>query len=82
MAKKDFSWNYWGMTYRGKFKRTLVMIPIAIVAGVIAPFYTEAQYGSRMIGYGFDVLLVVVGVAQLAYNWVKMRSEESVDSEE
>lgn len=33
-GKKDHSFNYWKMNYRGRFRRTKVMVPIAIVVCV------------------------------------------------
>lgn len=28
MSKKDIAVNYWKMSYKGKFKRTLYIIPV------------------------------------------------------
>ncbi|WP_193903114.1 hypothetical protein [Bifidobacterium catulorum] len=75
-GKKDKSLIYWNMNYKGKLRRTWVMLPICIVVGVIAPFYTANQYGSVMVGIVFDIVLAVVFVLQLLYN-MKMAKREA-----
>ncbi|MBW3088638.1 hypothetical protein KIH77_07845 [Bifidobacterium sp. 82T24] len=74
-GKKDKSLIYWNMNYKGKLRRTWVMLPICIIVGIIAPFYTANQYGSVMLGIVFDVVLAVVWVLQLLYNMKKAKSE-------
>lgn len=76
MAKKENSWNYWEMNYKGKFKRTLVMIPICIVLCIVAPFYTDYEYDTIWIGVVVDIVLVVTCIAQLIYTYKKMKEEE------
>ena len=75
-GKKDRSFNYWSMNYKGKLRRTWVMLPICIVVGIIAPFWTANEYGSMMMGFVLDVVLAVVWVLQLLYNMRKAREEE------
>lgn len=75
-GKKDKSLIYWSMNYKGKLRRTWVMLPICIIIGVVAPFYTASAYDSIVLGLGFDVLLAVVWVCQLLYNMKKAREEE------
>lgn len=75
-GKKDRSPIYWNMNYKGKLRRTWVMLPICIIIGVAAPFYTASAYDSIVLGLGFDVLLAVVWVCQLLYNMKKAREEE------
>lgn len=75
-GKKDRSLIYWNMNYKGKLRRTWVMLPICIIVGVIAPFYTAAEYGSVLLGVVIDVVLAVTWVLQLLYNMRKAREEE------
>ena len=75
-GKKDKSPIYWNMNYKGKLRRTWVMLPICIIIGVAAPFYTASEYDSIVMGLAFDVLLAVVWVCQLLYNMKKAREEE------
>ncbi|PJM74213.1 hypothetical protein CS006_03565 [Bifidobacterium primatium] len=75
-GKKDKSLIYWNMNYKGKLRRTWMMVPICIVLMVVAPFYTANEYGSVMVGIVFDVVLFVVMVLQLLYNMKKAKEEE------
>lgn len=75
-GKKDKSWIYWDMNYKGKLRRTWVMLPICIVIGIVAPFYTNSLYGSIWYGIVFDVILAVVFVAQLIYNMNMTKQEQ------
>ncbi|OZG58145.1 hypothetical protein BTIS_0993 [Bifidobacterium tissieri] len=75
-GKKDRSFNYWSMNYKGKLRRTWVMLPICIIVGIIAPFWTASEYGSMMVGIVIDIVMAVVWVLQLLYNMRKAREEE------
>lgn len=75
-GKKDKSLIYWNMNYKGKLRRTWVMLPICIIIGIIAPFYTAMEYGSILLGVVIDVVLAVTWVLQLLYNMRKAREEE------
>lgn len=74
-GKKDKSLIYWEMNYAGKLRRTWVMLPICIIVGVAAPFYTNMEYGSIAIGIVLDVILAVTWVAQFLYTRSKAAEE-------
>lgn len=75
--KKDRSLVYWNMNYQGKLRRTKQLIPICVVLAIAAPFWTQWDSGSMLPGLAFSVLLVVVAVAQYAYNKKKADEEEA-----
>lgn len=75
-GKKNNSWNYWQMNYRGRFRRTKKMIPFIIalcvlllILGVLADDLSQALV--------WIVLLAVVGVAQYFYTKKKADEEEA-----
>ena len=74
-GKKDKSLIYWEMNYAGKLRRTWVMLPICIIVGVAAPFYTSMEYDSIAIGLVLDVILAVTWVAQFLYTKSKAAEE-------
>ncbi|NMN00651.1 hypothetical protein G1C96_1230 [Bifidobacterium sp. DSM 109958] len=74
-GKKDKSLIYWSMNYRGKRRRTLVMLPLCVIIGVIAPFYCINEYGSVWPAVAFDVILAVTWVAQYLYTTKKAQEE-------
>ncbi|MBB5182540.1 hypothetical protein [Catenisphaera adipataccumulans] len=75
MSKKDKSFNYWSLTYQGKYERTRKMIPLVIVIAVLAPFFTSAAYDSTGVGIVFDVILIVTLILQLSYTKKKAMAE-------
>lgn len=75
-GKKNNSWNYWQMNYRGRFRRTKKMIPFIIalcvlllILGVLADDLSQALV--------WIVLLAAVGVAQYFYTKKKADEEEA-----
>lgn len=51
------------------------MLPICIIVGVAAPFYTSMEYDSIAIGLVLDVILAVTWVAQFLYTKSKAAEE-------
>lgn len=68
--KKDKSIIYWKMNYKGKFRRTLWMIPFVIILCILLPLCL----GSSWIIY--DIILVAILLSQLWYTYNKMKFEE------
>lgn len=68
--KKDKSIIYWNMNYKGKFRRTLWMIPFVIILCILLPLCL----GSSWIIY--DIIMVVILIWQLWYTYNKMKFEE------
>lgn len=68
--KKDKDVIYWKMNYKGKFKRTLVFIPIVIILCFATPFFMGPGWPL------YDVVLVAVLIWQLVYTYKKMKEEE------
>ena len=65
--------NYWRLSYRRKFIRTLWMVPfaIAVVLGAVA-------FNWRPLGippWAFAVLFTFMFVAQVGYNYVRWKAE-------
>ena len=73
--KKDKSIIYWNMNYKGKFRRTVWIIPI----GVILCFLTPLFMGSFWFIY--DIILIVVLIWQLRYTYKMMKIEEKKSKE-
>lgn len=68
---RDSNFNYWNLNYRGKFIRTLWMIPIGVL-GLILLFIIGAQIITIK---ALSVLFIVILIAQLIYNYVKWKNE-------
>ena len=75
MMKKDKDIVYWKMNYKGKFKRTLWLIPMVIILCFLTPLFMGPYW------LVYDVLMVVVLIWQLIYTYRKMKSEERSDEE-
>lgn len=73
--KKDKSIIYWKMNYKGKFRRTLWMIPFVIILCILLPLCL----GSSWIIY--DIIMIAVLVWQLWYTYNKMKLEEKNSNE-
>lgn len=73
--KKDKSIIYWNMNYKGKFRRTLWMIPFVIILCILMPLCL----GSSWIIY--DIILIGVMIWQLRYTYNKMKLEERTSNE-
>ena len=58
------------MNYKGKFRRTLWMIPFVIILCILLPLCL----GSSWIIY--DIIMVVILIWQLWYTYNKMKFEE------
>ncbi len=68
---RDRGFNYWNLNYRGKFIRTLWMIPLCIVV-ILLMSVTGTQFLNII---ALSVLFIVILVAQLIYNYVKWKNE-------
>lgn len=73
--KKDKSIIYWNMNYKGKFRRTLWMIPLVIILCFLTPLFM----GSFWLIY--DIILVAILLCQLWYTYNKMKLEEKTSNE-
>ena len=71
MKKKEKDLIYWKMDYKGKFKRTLLFIPIVLVLCFLTPLFM----GQSWLFY--DILMIIVLIWQLIYNYKKMKKEDS-----
>ena len=67
---KDKAIVYWNMNYKGKFRRTLWFIPIVVILCFLTPLFM----GHFWIVY--DIILVLILVWQLKYNYKMMKLEE------
>lgn len=73
--KKDKSIIYWKMNYKGKFRRTLWMIPFVIILCILLPLCL----GSSWIIY--DIIMIAILIWQLWYTYKKMKLEERTSNE-
>ena len=64
--------NYWKLSYKEKFKRTIWMIPICAFL-IIQSFIIDVHL---IITYGFSIGLILVGSIQLIYTYQKWENEE------
>ncbi|MBS7009107.1 hypothetical protein [Anaerostipes sp.] len=69
-TQKKFS--YWDLDYKGKFKRTLWMLPLVIIFCILSPFL--AQYS--ILPIWFPALLIVIFIAQAVYTYAMWKKEE------
>ncbi|WP_067729862.1 hypothetical protein [Oceanobacillus damuensis] len=70
---RDTGLNYWKLNYRGKFIRTLWMIPIGIIA-IILLYIADAPIQITII---LSVLIFVSTIVQLIYTYVKLKNESN-----
>lgn len=68
---KGFEFFYDRLTYRRKFIRTLWLIPIGIVVGVIV------TYISVIVSLFYWVVLIITAEKQLKYNFMMWKKEEN-----
>lgn len=75
MTKKDKDVIYWNMNYRGKFRRTLWMIPVAVILCFLTPLFMGSLW------FVYDIILVAVLIWQVCYTYKKMKEEEAKEIE-
>lgn len=68
--KKDKSIIYWNMNYKGKFKRTLWLIPLVVILCFLTPLFM----GRFWLIY--NIILVAILIWQLLYTYKMMKLEE------
>lgn len=64
--------NYWNLSYKEKFKRTIWMIPISAFL-IIQMFIIDFPL---RITYFFSMALILVGGSQLIYTYRKWKKEQ------
>lgn len=69
MAKKNKAFIYWQMNYKGKFRRTLYLIPIVVIICILSPLFLGKFW------YIYDIILTITLILQLIYTYKKMRIE-------
>ncbi len=74
--KKDKSVIYWNMSYKGKFRRTLWFIPVAIILCFITPLFMGRFW------FIYDIILIVVLIWQLIYTYKMMKIDEQKSKKE
>ena len=82
---KGFELNYWKLSYRRKFIRTIWTTPFAIIV-CVAAFYLKAGYYdtetsvlSKYVEIDPILLSIIMGIVyvwQLVYNYNKWKKEE------
>lgn len=68
---KGFQLNYWKLSYRRKFFRTLWLTPICVI--VLLLLYAANPQEWYL---GVLVLVFIVNIIQLAYTYTKWKAEE------
>ena len=71
---KGFVLNYWRLSYRRKFIRTLWMIPVCICAIVL--LWIKLSTTTAMI---WTLIIVLIEIIQLAYTFKKWKSEQRLE---
>lgn len=59
--------NYWNLSYKAKFKRTLFMVPLAVLS-IILLLLTDLPIATTIT---LSVILIVTTAAQLIYTYKK-----------
>ena len=72
---KGFEFNYWNLSYRRKFIRTLWMIPWILLAA----FLVYVRTNSPVISVALAVVLAVIEIIQAAYNYCKWKGEQPTE---
>lgn len=71
---KGYEWNYWKLSYRRRFIRTLWLIPIVLLASLFICYNTKSIFIKVVI----ISILVIMGAIQLIYNNRKYQKENEV----
>ncbi|MCZ8537171.1 hypothetical protein M9R32_08270 [Paenisporosarcina quisquiliarum] len=72
---RDGGFNYWKLSYRKKFIRTLWMIPVAIFLS-IQMIVMDIQSNFSVFLF---VLFIVTFIVQLIYTYIKWKSETQIN---
>lgn len=68
--------NYWDLDYKGKFKRTLLILPLVFIICFLSPFIFDGP----LLSIGFPVLASIVWVVQAIYTYVMWKKSENNSS--
>lgn len=69
---KGFKLNYWNLSYRRKFIRTLWQIPLVLLAIGLSILTVDNIFFNRIV----PILLVIILIWQLIYNYTKWKNDE------
>lgn len=67
---RRFEWNYWKLSYKGKFIRTLCTIPLVVILSVYICYTNNPIHVKTVL----ILALVVIWAIQLIYNYLRYRS--------
>lgn len=65
--------NYWNLSYRKKFIRTLWMTPFTFIAIVLIFLYGEFSIGIKIV---FNAFVFLTWLIQLLYTYQKSKTEK------
>lgn len=71
---KGFAFNYYKLSYRRKFLRSLTTLPITIVFVIIIYLLTD---WSMLVNLMLGVILLVLFVGQMIYNYYMWKKNEA-----
>lgn len=71
---KGFAFNYYKLSYRRKFIRSLIMLPISIIVISVIYFITDWNLLVNLI---LGVILLVLFVGQMIYNYYMWKRNEA-----
>lgn len=69
MTKKNNAYIYWQMTYKGKFRRTLYLIPVGIIVCILSPLFLGKFW------YIYSIIITITLILQLIYTYKMMKIE-------
>lgn len=69
---KGVKLNYWNLSYRRKFIRTLWQIPLVLLAIGLSILAVDNIFFNRIV----PILLVIILIWQLIYNYTKWKNDE------
>ncbi|MCL2436928.1 MAG: hypothetical protein FWD00_02700 [Clostridiales bacterium] len=75
---KGFCFNYWQLSYRRKFIRTLWQMPIMLVVAVACFLFVEELHVFKiphLTPQILSVLIIFASTIQLAYNYIRWKRE-------
>lgn len=63
---------YWDLDYKGKLKRTLWMLPFAVILCFVFPFIIK----NPVLAIGFPIVTMITFIVQLLYTYIMWKKHE------
>lgn len=64
--------SYWELDYKGKFKRTLWILPFAVILCFVFPLIIE----NPVLAIGFPIVSIIIFIVQLSYTYIMWKKHD------